>query len=1026
MQHSLQPIIPSRSSAIHVEGARVHNLRNVTLDIPRNQLVVLTGLSGSGKSSLAIDTIFAEGQRQYIESLAVGSRLFLQQWERPDVDQLLGLPPTISVDQRRGSHNPRSTVATITEVYDYLRLLYARVGQPHCFQCNRPIRPQSPAQIIEEILVLPENSRCMILAPVIRGKRGEHKDVFRRIIKSGFVRVRIDGALLDVEQVSELNPNQRHDIEVVVDRLVLKNGIRPRLSESLKLALQYGEGVVVCVYEKERIVNPDGTTKSVWKDVLFSTLHSCPKCKISYAEIEPRTFSFNSPYGACPSCFGLGVREEFDSERVFPDPILSLKNGAIAPWALLSSSTQRLIQSHLDKFWAKLESAEKSSEKTAGQMVGKTDDKTDEKTDRETSEKPFEGEIGVGPNVCEPEKNGRKTENKGKKSVSPFEKYEKNPICQFDDSVHDALYFGEKAETAQSTDSTAYLFPGIIPLLNEIYEKIKHKKEKDLLKPFRATVSCPECGGSRLRAEARSVTIGQQRIFELCSQTIANALSFCRDLEFSNVQKTIAEPILQQVVQRLDFMNRIGLGYLTLDRSAKTLSGGELQRVRLATGLGSGLVGVCYILDEPSIGLHPRDNQRLIDAIRLLQRQGNSVLVVEHDEAIIREADWLIDMGPGAGHLGGQVIAQGTPESVQNNAESMTGRYLSGKEQIPVPKVRRKWVKSKSIILEGVTTNNLKNVTVQFPLGIFVCVTGVSGSGKSSLLNETLVPAVMRRLTGEGPIPGPHKSLRGTARIDKLVRIDQSPIGRSPRSNPATTIGVFDEIRKVFASTKDAKRFGFKSGRFSFNIVGGRCEECQGQGVQKIEMHFLPDIFATCPLCNGKRFNRQTLSILYKGKSIADVLDMQIDEASNFFGNYPGIVRLLESLKRVGLGYLTLGQSSTTLSGGEAQRVKLAAELARVETGNTLYVLDEPTSGLHIHDVKQLLDVLSTLVDHGNTVLVIEHNVDVMKTADWIIDFGPEGGERGGEIVAKGTPEEIAVIADNYTGQVLKRYLYAM
>ncbi len=981
---------------IRIEGARVHNLRNVSLDIPRNQLVVITGLSGSGKSTLALDTVFAEGQRQYIESLSVYPRQILHQMERPEVDQIRGLQPTISIDQKSGTQNPRSTVATITEVYDYLRLLFARVGDPHCYRCGRTIKPQSPEQILEEILRFPENTRLMILAPVVRGKKGQHKDQIRKIIKAGFVRARVDGALVDLDQLGELDPNKRHEIEAVIDRIVLKDGIQSRLSESLKLALSLGEGTLICVYEKERISNPDGTTRSVWRDVLFSSLHSCPKCKINFAEIEPRTFSFNSPYGICPECQGMGVQKEFDRELVFPDPILSFKNNAIAPWNLLSETSQKMIRAALEKFFGKLVDLEKSEAL------------------------PYDPPLSYTAQL---------SKLKSPSKVKKIEVFYRTPLCDFDEKLQRVLFYGEnyKRERMPEVDETVIpedpnAFPGILPLLERIYEQTTGKKEKDAFQPYRSEVLCPDCGGSRLRPEARSVTVGKRRIYEVCELTIDAALAYFRELEFAPAAKQIATPIIEQIVQRIDFMHRIGLDYLTLDRAGQTLSGGELQRVRLASGLGSGLVGVCYILDEPSIGLHPRDNSRLIDAMRLLQSQGNSVLVVEHDEAIMRQADWIVDMGPGAGKLGGQIMAQGTPEQIQAAPDSMTGRYLAGTESIPVPKNRRKANKTKSITLEGATTNNLKDITVSFPLGTFICVTGVSGSGKSSLLNETLVPAIIRRLGGIAPTPGPHKGLKGV-KIDKLIQIDQTPIGRSPRSNPATYCGVFDEIRKVFASTKDARRFGYKSGRFSFNIVGGRCEECQGQGMQKIEMHFLPDLYALCPICSGKRFNRQTLSILYKEKSIADVLDMQIDDAAVFFENYPAIVRQLDSLKRVGLGYLTLGQSSTTLSGGEAQRIKLATELARVETGNTLYVLDEPTSGLHAHDIKKFLEVVSELVDHGNTVIVIEHNLDVIKCSDWIIDLGPEGGEGGGQLLFAGTPEKLAQCTDNSTGVFLKSVL---
>ena len=942
MSGDTRPTPEGDNEHIHLRGVRVHNLRNLDLDIPRNQFVVVTGPSGSGKSSLAFDTLFAEGQRQYIESLSVYARQFLHQMERPDVDLIDGLQPTISIDQRAGIRSPRSTVATVTEIYDYLRLLFARLGDPFCHQCGEPIRQQSPEQILDHLLSLVEGTRMMILAPMVRGRKGQHKDVLAAVRKAGFVRARIDGAVVDMDHPPELVHQKPHHIEAVVDRVVVREGVRGRLSESLNLALRHGEGLVLATYEEK---GPG--SDSTWHDFLFSTQYACPNCKISYEELEPRTFSFNSPYGACPTCDGLGVRVQFDPELVVPDPGRSFSNGAIAPWRGASAGAVRKRKSQLREFMS-----------TAGFRWN-------------------------------------------------------TPMRKLKPKIFQSLLDGDGKG-----------FPGVLALLDAELAGSASEKNRQRLETFRGHVTCPACDGSRLRPESRSVAVGDKAIHELTAMTIAAARRFFDALAFEEDEQPIAEPVVSEIASRLEFLDRVGLDYLTLDRPADTLSGGELQRVRLAAGLGSGLVGVCYVLDEPSIGLHPRDNRRLIDALRNLQTQGNTVLVVEHDEEIIREAEWLIDLGPGAGRHGGRIVAQGTPEEVCRNGRSITGRYLNGDLTIPLPPRRRRTSKSRSLTLEGAATNNLKDVTVQFPLSALVCVTGVSGSGKSSLLNETLARALVRHLGGITPKPGPHTGLRGADQVDKVVQIDQSPIGRTPRSNPATYTGVFDEIRKVFAGTRGARQRGYKAGRFSFNVKGGRCEECQGQGQRKIEMNFLPDLYVVCPVCEARRFNRQTLQILYRERSIADVLDMRVDDAAAFFENFPVIARLLGSLQEVGLGYITLGQSSTTLSGGEAQRVKLATELGRVDTGNTVYILDEPTTGLHFDDIRKLLDVLSRLVDLGNTVIIIEHHLDVIKTADWIIDLGPEGGHSGGYVVAAGTPEQIAALDDNHTGRYLKSLLH--
>jgi excinuclease ABC subunit A len=911
------------------------------LDIPRDRLVVITGPSGSGKSSLAFDTLYAEGQRQYIESLSIYARQFLPQLQRPDVDLVDGLEPTISIDQRPGVSNRRSTVATATEIYDFLRVLMARRGEATCYGCGASIRQQTPEQIQEQLMQLPEGTWIMILAAMVRGRKGAHRDVFARIRKARLVRARVDGIVYDMDQMPPLAPRRTHHIEAVVDRIVIREGAGSRIGDAVRLAAQEGEGVVIVCYQLDTsstAQDPEG-----WHEQLFSTRYACATCNISYEELEPRTFSFNSPYGACPVCDGLGVRPEFDPELVIPDPSRSLAEGGIAPWK--------------GTLW-KTEHAQTTTQ------------------------------------------------------LARWGLHEDVPLVRLEPPVMHKLLYGDDRQ-----------YPGVLMMLEKEYATTTSRKRLAQLESFRSDLACQACGGSRLRREAIHVKFAGKAIHEITALSVEEAYRFFAQFPLAPPVDPVAAPLVLEISKRLDFLRKVGIQYLALDRPTDTLSGGELQRVRLATGIGSGLVGVCYLLDEPSIGLHPRDSRRLIDALRELQELGNTVLVVEHDEAFMRAADLIIDMGPGAGARGGSVVAQGTPASVLAHPTSLTGHYLARKLQIAVPARRRRVAKTRSVVIEGVSTNNLKNITVRFPLGTLVCVTGVSGSGKSSLVNETLAPALIRRLGGIAPKPGPHKSLRGVRHLDQVVRIDQSPIGRTPRSNPATYSGVFDEVRRVFAGTREAKQRGFGVSRFSFNNKEGRCESCQGQGVQKIQMTFLPDLYVTCDQCHGARFNRQTLLVRYRGQTIAQVLEMSVDQAAVFFENFSSIARVLESLQRVGLGYLPLGQPSTALSGGEAQRIKLGTELARTDTGRTVYLLDEPTTGLHFSDIQRLLDVLQRLVDKANTVIVIEHNLEVIKSADWIIDLGPDGGEAGGYLLAAGTPEHIAALEDNQTGRFLRAHL---
>jgi len=930
---------------IVVLGAKEHNLQNINVRIPRGKLVVITGLSGSGKSSLAFDTLYAEGQRKYVESLSAYARQFLEQLQKPDVEHIEGLPPTIAIEQRAGGANPRSTVATTTEIYDYLRLLFARVGKPHCWVCGRAITSQTVSQMVDAIFQLPEGTRFMVLAPVVRGQKGQHVELLRHVQREGFVRVRIDGAMYDLRDVPPLEKNRVHTIEVVVDRLILKPSVKIRLSDSIETALSLSEGLVVISHEK-----PAGKADPEWTDTVYSATFACPEHpEASLEELSPRMFSFNSPYGACGDCDGLGTILEFDPELIVPDPSKSLSEGAIDAWRHGGKRMNILYNRLIRRFC-----------RTFG--------------------------------------------------VDPLAPYSKIPPRQ-----RKVLMYGKSA--GRKT------FEGVIPNLERRWNHTESEFVKRRLHAYLSEQSCRTCGGARLRASSLAVRIGDRNINDVTKMSISEAREYFEGLDLDVERSQIAEQILREIHHRLSFMENVGLGYITLDRTSATLSGGEAQRIRLATQVGSGLVGVCYVLDEPTIGLHQRDNQRLIATLRHLRDMDNTVIVVEHDEETIYAADHVIDMGPGAGRHGGRIVAEGPVEVVSATPESITGKYLSGVLKIETPPERRKMSMRRVIQLRGCRENNLKDLDVRIPLGGFVCVTGVSGSGKSTLVNQTLLRALRRRLYASRDKPGDFDKILGTGQVDKVIEIDQSPIGRTPRSNPATYTGVFDLIRQLFAKTREAKIRGYKPGRFSFNVKGGRCEACQGQGTKRIEMHFLPDVYVTCAECKGTRYNRETLEIRYRGKSIADVLRMRVEEALSFFENFPKIRQLLKALNDVGLGYVELGQSSTTLSGGEAQRVKLATELGKTATGHSFYVLDEPTTGLHFADIHSLLNVLNRLADMGNTIVVIEHNMDVIKCADWIVDLGPEGGDAGGEVIAEGTPEDIAACDHSYTGQFLRRHL---
>ena len=932
-----------------IKGARAHNLKNINVELPRDKLIVFTGLSGSGKSSLAFDTIYAEGQRRYMESLSSYARQFLGQMEKPDVDLIEGLSPAISIDQKTTSKNPRSTVGTVTEIFDYLRLLYARIGIPHCPICGREIKQQTVDEIVDRILALPEGSRIQLMAPIVRGRKGQYVKELESARKSGYARARVDGILYDLMEKIELNKNQKHTIEIIVDRLVVKEDIRSRLADSVETATGLAEGLLT-------VDVIDG------QELTFSRNYACPDHGVSVEELAPRMFSFNNPFGACPKCTGLGVFMAMDPDRIVPDDSLSIRQGCFqgSGWSYDSGAIAKMY---------------------------------------------FDG----------------LAQHYGFSLDTPYKDLSKE--------VHDVLLYGTKGEKIQMSYSREYgsgthynAFEGVLTNLQRRYNETTSDWMREDLEQYMSQVNCPECHGQRLKPESLAVTVGGLNIMQLCDKTVGDLLTFIEGLDLTDRERFIGERILKEIKERLGFLVSVGLEYLTLNRGSATLSGGESQRIRLATQIGSCLMGVLYVLDEPSIGLHQRDNDRLLATLKHLRDIGNTLIVVEHDEDTMRQADWIVDVGPGAGIHGGEIVFSGPADQVQNCQESLTGQYLSGRRQIPVPATRREG-NGKCLTVKGASENNLKHIDVSFKLGAFNCVTGVSGSGKSSLVNGILYKRLVRDLNRAHARPGKHDGMEGLEHLDKVIDIDQSPIGRTPRSNPATYTGVFNDIRDLYAATADAKMRGYGPGRFSFNVKGGRCEACQGDGIIKIEMNFLPDVFVPCEVCGGKRYNRETLEVRYKGKTIADVLDMTVEEGVEFFSAIPKIARKLNTLLDVGLGYVKIGQPATTLSGGEAQRVKLATELAKRATGRTVYILDEPTTGLHADDVSRLLTVLNRLVDGGNTVIVIEHNLDVIKTADHIVDLGPEGGDKGGTLVACGTPEEVAACEQSYTGQYLKRVL---